>query len=277
MSELKPDEKGFRYVLMWIRHLIKQRESPSQNYLIEWEEFIVAAEKRIAELEEESDRRLQKWLIALETIGEMKAKIDALMLEYCPDEMTQEQIAEYAKHQKPAQSQAVPDSWKLVPIEPTNDMAEAYWKYNDRTDVIMRDAWKAMLTVAPTPAGRQQSELAAEYARGRNDGWDAAKLHSTQQPPAANAAQDVVTIPVKPTDGLLMSMAIRYDHALGCDGYYDHPLFADSGITHKERLDGAIRRMRQLHEEVVGAGFYRPEKESDYAAMKTAAPSDGRE
>jgi len=29
-----------------------------------------------------------------------QAKIDELMLEYCPDEMTQEQIAEYAKHQR---------------------------------------------------------------------------------------------------------------------------------------------------------------------------------
>lgn len=34
-----------------------------------------------------------------------QAKIDALMLEYCPDEMTAEQKAEYAKHQKPAQEQ----------------------------------------------------------------------------------------------------------------------------------------------------------------------------
>ncbi len=28
-----------------------------------------------------------------------QAQIDALMFEYCPDEMTQEQIAEYEKHQ----------------------------------------------------------------------------------------------------------------------------------------------------------------------------------
>ena len=29
-----------------------------------------------------------------------QAKIDELMLEYCPEEMTQEQIAEYEKHQR---------------------------------------------------------------------------------------------------------------------------------------------------------------------------------
>lgn len=31
-----------------------------------------------------------------------QAKIDELMLEYCPEEMTNEQIAEYEKHQRPA-------------------------------------------------------------------------------------------------------------------------------------------------------------------------------
>lgn len=31
-----------------------------------------------------------------------QAKIDSLMLEYCPHEMTAEQIAEWARHQKPA-------------------------------------------------------------------------------------------------------------------------------------------------------------------------------
>jgi len=31
----------------------------------------------------------------------MQARIDELMLEYCPDEMTPEQIEEWGKHQKP--------------------------------------------------------------------------------------------------------------------------------------------------------------------------------
>lgn len=31
----------------------------------------------------------------------LQAKIDRLMLEYCPDEMTQEQLNEWAKNQKP--------------------------------------------------------------------------------------------------------------------------------------------------------------------------------
>lgn len=33
----------------------------------------------------------------------LQAKVDALMLEYCPDEMTPEQTAEWARHQRPVQ------------------------------------------------------------------------------------------------------------------------------------------------------------------------------
>ncbi len=44
---------------------------------------------------------------------------------------------------------AVPEGWKLVPVEPTKEMAIAYWQFNDRQDVRMIDAWKAMLEAAP--------------------------------------------------------------------------------------------------------------------------------
>ncbi len=43
--------------------------------------------------------------MAKELVKECEAKqaqIDALMLEYCPDEMTTEQIDNWEKHQKPA-------------------------------------------------------------------------------------------------------------------------------------------------------------------------------
>jgi hypothetical protein len=71
-----------------------------------------------------------------------------------------------------------------------------------------------------------------------------------------------VVVPVKPTDTLLMSMAVRYDHGLGMPGYYDQELFSATGITHAQRLESALGTMRQLHEEVVGKGFYRPENDS---------------
>lgn len=42
-------------------------------------------------------------------LGAAQAKIDELMLEYCPNEMTQEQLDEYAKHQKPVSEGELPE------------------------------------------------------------------------------------------------------------------------------------------------------------------------
>ncbi|WP_188036197.1 hypothetical protein [Pseudomonas sp. EZ-C24] len=80
-------------------------------------------------------------------------------------------------------------------------------------------------------------------------------------------------VPVEPSDGLLMSMAIRSDHALGCPGYYDKKVLgrANSGVSHARMLECALGEMRKLHEEVVGTGFYSPEKDADYAAMAKGA------
>lgn len=73
-------------------------------------------------------------------------------------------------------------------------------------------------------------------------------------------------LPKEPPPGLLMSMAIRYDHGLGMPGFYDSGIYTDvTGITHAQRLDSTLRTMRQLYEEVSGHGFYRPELEADYA------------
>lgn len=93
---------------------------------------------------------------------------------------------------------------------------------------------------------------------------------------AVEAARPKLT---EPPPGLLMSMAIRFDHGLGVPGYYDQlaamGLTVDARVTHKQRLESTIRQMRQLWEEVVGLGFYKPEKEADYAAIAAlpAAPS----
>lgn len=89
--------------------------------------------------------------------------------------------------------------------------------------------------------------------------------------PAAPPA-DYVLVPVEPSDGLLMSMAIRYDHGLGMDCYYD-ALYGEG--EQKKRLDAALRTMRQLHEEVVGKGFYSQERDAEYKAMLSAAKKGG--
>lgn len=70
-------------------------------------------------------------------------------------------------------------------------------------------------------------------------------------------------LPEEPPPGLLMSMALRYDHGLGCPGYYD---MLGEG-QHQKRLDAALTLMRQLYEEVSGHGFYSPDSEHRYVEM----------
>jgi hypothetical protein len=74
-------------------------------------------------------------------------------------------------------------------------------------------------------------------------------------------AAGMVIVPKEPTEGLLRSMAIRYDHGLGVPGYYDQPMIAKYSVSHEQRIAGTITTMRQLHEEVVGTGFYRAKKD----------------
>ncbi|HAL2109950.1 TPA: hypothetical protein H5X26_005042 [Escherichia coli] len=81
-------------------------------------------------------------------------------------------------------------------------------------------------------------------------------------------AKGYALVPIKPSPGLLMSMAIRSDHGLGVPGYYDTALMLKGGhgITHARRVECALSDMRKLYEEVVGVGFYSVEKEAEYAA-----------
>jgi len=72
-------------------------------------------------------------------------------------------------------------------------------------------------------------------------------------------------IPKDPPEGLLLSMAIRYDHGLGVEDYYDQPMFLnmDDHASHARKLESTIGKMRQLYEEVAGKGFYVWDKEME--------------
>ena len=55
-----------------------------------------------------SDQLFDEWNAACNRVCELErelsaaqARIDELMLEYCPNEMTAEQLSEYARHQVP--------------------------------------------------------------------------------------------------------------------------------------------------------------------------------
>jgi hypothetical protein len=79
-----------------------------------------------------------------------------------------------------------------------------------------------------------------------------------------------VVVPKVPTPGLLMSIAIRLDHAIGMPGYYDQ--FSESSPgTHARRLELLLSDARRAHEEITGQGFYDPESEQRYANMKAEA------
>lgn len=74
-------------------------------------------------------------------------------------------------------------------------------------------------------------------------------------------------LPKYPPPELLNSMMLRYDHALGCPGYYDQPIYSDSGLTHEQRKDSALRLMKQLYDEVAGNGFFRWKKQSFFEKL----------
>lgn len=79
-----------------------------------------------------------------------------------------------------------------------------------------------------------------------------------------------VAIPIKPSQGVLMSMAVRSDHGLAVPGYYDQFAFAGSAqfpLSHKKRLEGTLSEMSQLYEEVTREGFYKDSKEQEYVNM----------
>jgi hypothetical protein len=67
-------------------------------------------------------------------------------------------------------------------------------------------------------------------------------------------------------------MALRLDHALGLPGYYDQ--YGDGKVSHARRLECALADMRKVYEEVVGHGFYKPEREAEYVAMSAPATVD---
>ena len=76
-------------------------------------------------------------------------------------------------------------------------------------------------------------------------------------------------VPVEATEGLLISMALRMDHAFGMP---DMGAFEYRKPNIRAWQDARLAELRKAHEEVVGAGFYSPEREADYVAMLAAAP-----
>lgn len=75
-----------------------------------------------------------------------------------------------------------------------------------------------------------------------------------------------VSVPVEPSPGLLASMAMRYDHGIFLSPDPRSSLLPVSEEARARRISSTISTMRQLHEEVVGTGFYSPDRETQYAS-----------
>jgi hypothetical protein len=120
-----------------------------------------------------------------------------------------------------------------------------------------------------TQSQREQAQNSDLYQRGdmRLVWVNESNLHSfSSMLGSSNKTKSCLTdLPNTPSPGLLMSMALRYDHALGIPGYYDD-LPIQLGMSHDERLKSTLSMMRQLYEEISGQGFYRPEREAEYAS-----------
>lgn len=106
---------------------------------------------------------------------------------------------------------------------------------------------------------------------GRSDDpYDVAKMIGDRiaELKAKPESGEIITIPVTPPPGLLESMALRDDHSFGMSaGMADEeienlrkesPIMGRQFLTKAER-ESRLRSMAQLHEEVVGKGFYRYE------------------
>jgi hypothetical protein len=97
-------------------------------------------------------------------IQALQAKIDRLMLEYCPREMSHEQVEEWAKHQVPATTpRLLVDAFYLThyaqPVPMTDEQIPSGWKF-----VVKDSDGRTWLNIT-TPQG----DSAALSCKSRND------------------------------------------------------------------------------------------------------------
>ena len=68
--------------------------------LDQWKAEITALRKQLKACSSAFDRQQEALDRNTEQIANKQAQIDRLMMEYCPDEMTEEQVKEWKKHQR---------------------------------------------------------------------------------------------------------------------------------------------------------------------------------
>ncbi len=85
---------------------------------------------------------------------------------------------------------------------------------------------------------------------------------------AAMDAAGTRRVPVKPSPGLLVSMACCLDHGFGAPpmGEFDY-----RKPTLREYQQRMLSDMRKLHAEIVGKGFHSAKREAEYVSWLAAA------
>ena len=82
----------------------------------------------------------------------------------------------------------------------------------------------------------------------------------------ALAVEEWVVVPKTPTNDLLWNVALRWDHGLGCEGYYDQ--FLGEG-KHAERVAETMSNARKAHAALVG---FQPTDEALVQRIAKGAP-----
>lgn len=94
----------------------------------------------------------QAWVLCFANLvaAPLQAKIDALMLEYCPDEMTDEQLAEWGRHQIAVEGK---EPWEV-------------WQETSRTVYVSEDdAWSRRVIVQ---IGQSKCDICKEQTEVMN-------------------------------------------------------------------------------------------------------------
>lgn len=84
-----------------------------------------------------------------------------------------------------------------------------------------------------------------------------------------------VVVPKEPPRGLLISMAIRDNHAFLVTPHTFENGIITSGVNPEHR-ESVLSSMRQLYEEVVGTGFWSHERDAGYVESFNRAATRGK-
>lgn len=116
----------------------------------------------------------------------------------------------------------------------------------------------ARLQVLSNIRGADGKHSADDIERYVSAGWMTFERQAKAALTAALGDTHVV-VPIEPPRGLLVSMALRADHGLFAPSQFD-------GVSTARKLAAALSSARQQHEEVVGKGFWSPERDASYSA-----------